>query len=152
METFLVCAMPENNLYIASHLLKPFWVYNPLLNCWQKLAERLLERMIHKLAPSMGTSAFVVVGTLYLMPGSRRLNAIAFRGISCSLKRNKHCEASVFQNQIICLCGIPVGKVYNLVRGEWRCIADIPIDSSALNYQVVQHKNKLLLLTPMSIA
>lgn len=147
METFLVCATPENNLYIASHLLKHLSVYNPLLNCWQELAERLLDRMIHKLATSMGASAFLVVGTLYLMPGSRRLNAIAFRGISCYLKCNKHHETCVFQDQIICLCDIPTGKVYKLVWRDYRCIVDIPIDSSALNYQVVQHKNKLLLLT-----
>ncbi|XP_072542070.1 kelch repeat and BTB domain-containing protein 7 [Salminus brasiliensis] len=191
METFLVCATPENTLYLASHLSKHFWVYNPLLNCWQELAERLLGRMhsyfgylnghlyilggrdpvsdarlkevecysiqrnqwmfVAPLPHSLGKMQVVTVNERLYVVNKRRMlcyepkrNHWVQRG---SLKRNKLHKACVFQDQIICLCDIPVVKAYNPARGEWRRIGDIPIDSSALNYQVVQHNNKLLLLT-----
>ncbi|KAL0183772.1 hypothetical protein M9458_019468, partial [Cirrhinus mrigala] len=191
METFLVCTTPENNLYLASHLSKHFWVYNPLLNCWQELAERLLGRMhsyigylnghlyilggrdpvsdarlkevecysiqrnqwvfVAPLPHSLGKMQVVTINERLYVVNKRRMlsydpkkNLWLQRG---SLKRSKLHKACVFQEQIICLCDIPVVKAYNPARGEWRRIGDIPIDSSALNYQVVQHNSKLLLLT-----
>lgn len=191
METFLVCTTPENNLYLASQLSKHFWVYNPLLNCWQELAERLLRRMhsyigylnghlyilggrdpvsdarlkevecysiqrnqwvfVAPLPHSLGKMQVVTVNERLYVVNKRRMlsyepktNHWLQRG---SLKRSKLHKACVFQEQIICLCDIPVVKAYNPARGEWRRIGDIPIDSSALNYQVVQHNSKLLLLT-----
>ena len=53
----------------------------------------------------------------------------------------------MFEDQIVCVCDIPVVKTYSPARGEWKRLGDIPIDSRALNYQVIQHKGKLLLLT-----
>lgn len=191
METFLACTTPEDNLYIASHLSKHLWVYNPLLNCWQELAERLLGRMhsymgylnghlyilggrdpvsdsrlkevecysiqrnqwifVAPLPHSLGKMQVVTVNERLYVVNKRRMlsyepkkNHWLQRG---SLKRSKLHKACVFQEQIICLCDIPVVKAYNPARGEWRRIGDIPIDSSALNYQVVQHNNRLLLLT-----
>ncbi|KAG9271397.1 kelch repeat and BTB domain-containing protein 7 [Astyanax mexicanus] len=191
METFLVCATPENNLYLASHLTKHFWVYNPLLNCWQELAERLLARM-HSYVGYLNGHLYILggrdpvsdarlkevecysilrnqwmfvaplphsLGKMQVVTVNERLYVVNKRRMLCyepkrnhwvqrgSLKRNKLHKACVFQEQIICLCDIPVVKAYNPARGEWRRIGDIPIDSSALNYQVVQHNNKLLLLT-----
>ncbi|XP_052005046.1 kelch repeat and BTB domain-containing protein 7 [Xyrauchen texanus] len=191
MEVFLVCSTPENNLYLASQLSKHFWVYNPMLNCWQELADRLLGRMhsyigylnghlyvlggrdpasdarlkevecysiqrnqwilVAPLPHSLGKMQVVTVNERLYVVNKRRMlsyepkkNHWLQRG---SLKRSKLHKACVFQEQIICLCDIPVVKAYNPARGEWRRIGDIPIDSSALNYQVVQHNNKLLLLT-----
>ncbi|KAK7153738.1 hypothetical protein R3I94_007185 [Phoxinus phoxinus] len=191
METFLVCSTPDNNLYLASQLSKHFWVYNPLLNCWQELAERLLRRMhsyigylnghlyilggrdpvsdarlkevecysvqrnqwvfVAPLPHSLGKMQVVTVNERLYVVNKRRMlsyepkkNHWLQRG---SLKRSKLHKACVFQEQIICLCDIPVVKAYYPARGEWRRIGDIPIDSSALNYQVVQHNGKLLLLT-----
>lgn len=191
METFLVCSTPDNSLYIASQLSKHFWVYNPLMNCWQELAERLLGRM-HSYIGYLNGHIYVLggrdsisdarlkevecysiqrnqwlliaplphsVGKMQVVTVNEQLYVVNKRRILCyepkknqwlqrgSLKRNKLHKACVFQDQIICLCDIPVVKAYNPVRGEWRRIMDIPIDSSALNYQVVQHNNKLLLLT-----
>ncbi|KAI4874140.1 hypothetical protein NFI96_001876 [Prochilodus magdalenae] len=191
METFLVCATPENNLYLASHLSKHFWVYNPLLNCWQELAERLLGRM-HSYIGYLSGQLYILggrdplsdarlkevecysiqrnqwkfvaplphsLGKMQVVTVNERLYVVNKRRMLCyepkrnhwlqrgSLKRNKLHKACVFQEQIICLCDIPVVKAYNPARGEWRRIGDIPIDSSALNYQVVQHNSKLLLLT-----
>ncbi|KAG1945286.1 kelch repeat and BTB domain-containing protein 7 [Pimephales promelas] len=190
-ETFLVCSTPDNNLYLASQLSNHFWVYNPLLNCWQELAERLLRRMhsyigylnghlyilggrdpvsdarlkevecysiqrnqwvfVAPLPHSLGKMQVVTVNERLYVVNKRRMlsyepkkNHWLQRG---SLKRSKLHKACVFQEQIICLCDIPVVKAYNPARGEWRRIGDIPIDSSALNYQVVQHDSKLLLLT-----
>lgn len=191
METFLACTTPENNLYLASHLSKHFWVYNPLLNCWQELAERLVGRthsymgylnghlyilggrdlvsdarlkevecysiqrnqwiFVAPLPHSLGKMQVVTVNERLYVVNKRRMlsyepkkNHWLQRG---SLKRSKLHKACVFQEQIICLCDIPVVKAYNPARGEWRRIGDIPIDTSALNYQVVQHNNRLLLLT-----
>lgn len=191
IEMFLVCATPENNLYIASHLSKHFFVYNPLLNSWQELAERLLLRMhsyigyvsghmyilggrdpvsdarlkevecysvqrnqwmfVAPLPHSLGKMQVVTVNEQLYVVNERRIlcyepkrNHWLQRG---SLKHNQIHKACVFQDQIICVCETPVVKAYNPVRGEWRRIADVPIDSCILNYQVVQHKNKLLLLT-----
>lgn len=191
METFLVCATPDNNLYLASHLSKHFWVYNALLNCWQELAERLLGRM-HSYIGYLNGHLYILggrdpvsdarlkevecysiqrnqwifvaplphsLGKMQVVTVNERLYVVNKRRMLCyeprrnhwlqrgSLKRNKLHKACVFQEQIICLCDIPVVKAYNPARGEWRRIGDIPIDSSALNYQVVQHNNKLLLLT-----
>ncbi|KAA0715944.1 Kelch repeat and BTB domain-containing protein 7 [Triplophysa tibetana] len=191
METFLACTTPEDNLYLASHLSKHLWVYNPLLNCWQELAERLLGRMhsymgylnghlyilggrdpvsdarlkevecysiqrnqwifVSPLPHSLGKIQVVTVNERLYVVNKRRMlsyepkkNHWLQRG---SLKRSKLLKACVFQEQIICLCDIPVVKAYNPARGEWRRIGDIPIDSSALNYQVVQHNKRLLLFT-----
>ncbi|XP_076841597.1 kelch repeat and BTB domain-containing protein 7 [Brachyhypopomus gauderio] len=191
METFLVCATPENNLYVASHLSKKFWVYNALLNCWQELAERLLGRM-HSYIGYLSGHLYILggrdpvsearlkevecysiqrnqwvfvatlphsLGKIQVVTVNERLYVINKRRMLCyepkqnywlprsSLKRNKLHKACVFQDQIICLCDIPVVKAYNPARGEWRRIGDIPTDSSALNYQLVQLNNKLLLLT-----
>ncbi|XP_066497053.1 kelch repeat and BTB domain-containing protein 7 [Hoplias malabaricus] len=191
METFLVCATPENNLYLASHLSKHFWVYNSLLNCWHELAERLLGRM-HSYIGYLSGHLYILggrdpvsdarlkevecysiqrnqwmfvaplphsLGKMQVVTVNERLYVVNKRRMLCyepkrnhwlqrgSLKRNKLHKACVFQEQIICLCDIPVVKAYNPARGEWKRIGDIPIDSSALNYQVVQHNNKLLLLT-----
>uniref|UniRef100_A0AAV2JXX1 Uncharacterized protein n=1 Tax=Knipowitschia caucasica TaxID=637954 RepID=A0AAV2JXX1_KNICA len=45
VESLNACASPENNLYLASHLSKHFWLYNPVKNSWQELAERTLGRI-----------------------------------------------------------------------------------------------------------
>lgn len=190
METFLVCATPENNLYLATNLSKRLWFYNPLLNCWQELAERQLGRtqsyigylnghmyilggrdpvsdarikevecysiqrnqwkFVSPLPHSLGKMQVVTVNEQLYVVNKRRILCYEPKRnhwLQCgSLNRNKLHNACVFQDQIICICDIPVVKVYNPVRGEWRRISDIPNDS-AMSYQVVQHKNKLLLLT-----
>ncbi|MBN3308186.1 KBTB7 protein, partial [Amia calva] len=64
-----------------------------------------------------------------------------------SLKRSEFHKACVYQDQIFCICDIPVMKVYSPARGEWRRIGDIPVDGNTHNYQVVQHGNKLMLIT-----
>ncbi|CAO2611556.1 Kelch repeat and BTB domain-containing protein 7 [Lemmus lemmus] len=64
-----------------------------------------------------------------------------------SLKRSDFQEACVFKDEIYCICDIPVMKVYNPARGEWRRICDIPPDSETHNYQIVNHDQKLLLIT-----
>lgn len=191
METFLACATPENNLYLASHLSKQFWVYNPLSNCWQELAERLLSRT-HSYMGYLNGHLYVMggrdavsdarlkevecysiqrnqwifvaplphsLGKMQVVTVNERLYVVNKRRMLCyepkknhwlqraSLKRNKLHKACVFQEQIVCLCDVPVVKAYNPAHGEWRRIGDIPIDSSALSYQVVQHDDNLLLLT-----
>ncbi|XP_012504590.1 PREDICTED: kelch repeat and BTB domain-containing protein 7 isoform X2 [Propithecus coquereli] len=64
-----------------------------------------------------------------------------------SLKRSDFQEACVFNDEIYCICDIPVMKVYNPARGEWRRISNIPLDSETHNYQIVNHDQKLLLIT-----
>ncbi|KAL4691236.1 hypothetical protein H8959_014197 [Pygathrix nigripes] len=64
-----------------------------------------------------------------------------------SLKRSDFQEACVFNDEIYCICDIPVMKVYNPARGEWRRISNIPLDSETHNYQIVNHDRKLLLIT-----
>ncbi|XP_003515628.1 kelch repeat and BTB domain-containing protein 7 isoform X1, partial [Cricetulus griseus] len=64
-----------------------------------------------------------------------------------SLKRSDFQEACVFKDEIYCICDIPVMKVYNPARGEWRRISNIPLDSETHNYQIVNHDQKLLLIT-----
>ncbi|EDL35765.1 kelch repeat and BTB domain-containing protein 7 [Mus musculus] len=64
-----------------------------------------------------------------------------------SLKRSDFQEACVFKEEIYCICDIPVMKVYNPARGEWRRISNIPLDSETHNYQIVNHDQKLLLIT-----
>ncbi|XP_005798151.1 kelch repeat and BTB domain-containing protein 7-like [Xiphophorus maculatus] len=191
MESLIVCATPDNNLYLASHLSKHFWLYNPVLNSWQELAERLLGR-IHS---GMG----YLNGHVYLLGGRNPVTDVRLKEVECySIQRNqwtlvaplphslgkmqvvalhdhlyvvnkrrmlcydpkrnrwRHCgslrrdklhKACVFQEQIVCVCDIPVVKAYSPARGEWKRLGDIPIDSRALNYQVIQHSGRLLLLT-----
>ncbi|XP_070832813.1 kelch repeat and BTB domain-containing protein 7 [Chaetodon trifascialis] len=191
MESLIACATPENNLFLASHLSKHFWLYNPVLNSWQELAERPLGR-IHS---GMG----YLNGHVYLLGGRNPVTDARLKEVECysvqrnqwtfvaplphslgkmqvvalndhlyvvnkrrmlcydpkrnrwrhcgSLRRDKLHKACVFQDQIICVCDIPVVKAYSPTRGEWKRLGDIPIDSRALNYQVIQHNNKLLLLT-----
>ncbi|XP_020508275.1 kelch repeat and BTB domain-containing protein 7 [Labrus bergylta] len=191
MESLIACATPENNLYLASHLSKHFWLYNPLLNSWQELAERPLGR-IHS---GMG----YLNGHVYLLGGRNPVTDARLKEVECysvqrnqwtfvaplphslgkmqvvalndhlyvvnkrrmlcydprrnrwrhcgSLRRDKLHKACVFQDQIVCVCDIPVVKAYSPARGEWKRLGDIPIDSRALNYQVIQHNSKLLLLT-----
>lgn len=191
MESLVACATPENNLFLASHLSKHFWLYNTVLNCWQELAERPLGRIysgmgylnghvyllggrnpvtdaklkevecysvqrnqwtfVAPLPHSLGKMQVVALNDhLYVM--SRRKMLCYDPKRNCwrhggSLRRDKLHKACVFQDQIICVCDIPVVKAYNPCKGEWTRLGDIPIDSHALNYQVIQHNSKLLLLT-----
>ncbi|XP_016060886.1 PREDICTED: kelch repeat and BTB domain-containing protein 6 [Miniopterus natalensis] len=64
-----------------------------------------------------------------------------------SLKRHDFQEACVFNDEIYCICDIPVMKVYNPVRGEWRQINNIPLVSETSNYRIITHGQKLLLIT-----
>ncbi|XP_036397216.1 kelch repeat and BTB domain-containing protein 7 [Megalops cyprinoides] len=191
METFSVCISSENDLYLASHLSKHFWVYSPLLNTWQELAERLVGR-VHSDIGYLNGHLYILggrdpvtdtrlkevecysiqrnqwtlvaplphsLGKMQIATVNDRLYVVNKRRMLCyephknrwlhsaSLKHGKLHKACVFQDQIFCLCDIPVVKVYSPARGEWRRIGDIPVDSNALNYQVVRHSNKLLLLT-----
>ncbi|KAM3861790.1 kelch repeat and BTB domain-containing protein 7 [Diretmus argenteus] len=191
MESLIACATPENNLYLASHLSKHFWLYNPVLNSWQELAERALGRMhsgmgylnghvyllggrnpvtdarlkevecysvqrnqwtlVAPLPHSLGKMQVVALNDHLYVVNKRRMlcyDPKRNRWRHCgSLRRDKLHKACVFQDQIICVCDIPVVKAYSPTRGEWRRMGDIPIDSRALNYQVIQHNSKLLLLT-----
>nr|XP_008256681.1 kelch repeat and BTB domain-containing protein 7 [Oryctolagus cuniculus] len=71
--------------------------------------------------------------------------------LSCaSLNCSDFQEACVFNDEIYCICDIPVMKVYNPARGEWRRIQNIPLDSEVHNYQIVNHDRKLLLVTSTS--
>lgn len=191
VESLIACASPENNLYLASHLSKHFWLYNPVKNTWQELAERPLGRMhsgmgylnghvyllggrnpvtdarikevecysvqrnqwtfVAPLPHSLGKMQVVALNDHLYVVNKRRMlcyDPKRNRWRHCgSLRRDKLHKACVFQDQIICVCDIPVVKAYSPTRGEWRRLGDIPIDSRALNYQVIQHNNKLLLLT-----
>ncbi|XP_035249563.1 kelch repeat and BTB domain-containing protein 7 [Anguilla anguilla] len=191
METFTVCVSPENDLYLASQLSKHFWVYNPVLNSWQELAERLIGR-VHADIGYLNGHLYMLggrdpntdarlkdvecysiqrnqwrlvaplphsLGKMQIAAMNDRLYVVNKRRMLCyepqrnrwlpgaSLKHGKLHKACVFQDQIFCLCDIPVVKAYSPARGEWRRIGDIPMDSNALNYQVVQHSGRLLLLT-----
>uniref|UniRef100_A0A2K6S2V4 Kelch repeat and BTB domain containing 6 n=1 Tax=Saimiri boliviensis boliviensis TaxID=39432 RepID=A0A2K6S2V4_SAIBB len=64
-----------------------------------------------------------------------------------SLKRNDFQEACVFNEEIYCICDIPVMKVYNPVRAEWRQMNNIPLVSETNNYRIIKHGQKLLLVT-----
>ena len=191
MESLIACATPDNNLYLASHLSKHFWLYDPLLNTWQELAERPLARI----QSGMG----YLNGHVYILGGRSPVTDVRLKEVECysvqrnqwtlvaplphslgkmqvvtlhehlyvvnrrrmlcydprrnrwrhcgSLRRDKLHKACVFQDQIVCVCDIPVVKAYSPARGEWKRLGDIPIDSRALNYQVIRHGGKLLLLT-----
>lgn len=191
MESLITCATPDNNLFLASHLSKHFWLYNPILNSWQDLAERPLGRIhsgmgylgghvyilggrnpvtdaklkevecysiqrnqwtfVAPLPHSLGKMQVVVLNDLMYVVSRRRMlcyDPKKNRWRHCgSLRRDKLHKACVFQDQIICVCDIPVVKAYSPSRGEWKRLGDIPIDSHALNYQVIQHNSKLHLLT-----
>ncbi|XP_075419126.1 kelch repeat and BTB domain-containing protein 6-like [Tenrec ecaudatus] len=64
-----------------------------------------------------------------------------------SLKRSDFQDACVFNEEIYCVCDIPVVKVYNPFRGEWRQIRNVPVVSETNNYRIINHGQKLLLLT-----
>ncbi|XP_048396061.1 kelch repeat and BTB domain-containing protein 7 isoform X1 [Stegostoma tigrinum] len=87
---------------------------------------------------------------LYAVNNKRMLCYVPERNqwLNCaSLKRSEFQEACVFNDEIYCICDIPVIKVYNPSKGEWRRISDIPIDTNIHNFQIVCHGNKLLLIT-----
>ncbi|XP_024142749.1 kelch repeat and BTB domain-containing protein 7 [Oryzias melastigma] len=191
MESLIACATPENNLYLASHFSRHFWLYNPVLNSWQELAERPLGR-IHSGMGYLNGHVYLIggrnpvtdarlkevecysiqrnqwtfvaplphsLGKMQVVALNEQLYVVNKRRMLCydpkrnrwrhcgSLRRDKLHKACVFQEQIVCVCDIPVVKAYSPTRGEWRRLGDIPIDSRALNYQVIQHSGKLLLLT-----
>ncbi|XP_068123907.1 kelch repeat and BTB domain-containing protein 7 [Hyperolius riggenbachi] len=64
-----------------------------------------------------------------------------------SLKRRDFQEACVFNDEIYCICDIPMIKAYNPARGEWRRICPIPAEGNTSNYQIVRHDSRLLLIT-----
>ncbi|XP_029412817.1 kelch repeat and BTB domain-containing protein 6 [Nannospalax galili] len=64
-----------------------------------------------------------------------------------SLKRSDFREACVFNDEIYCICGIPVMKVYNPASAEWRQINDIPFVLETNNSRLIKHGQKLLLIT-----
>lgn len=191
MESLIACATPENNLFLASHLSKNFWLYNPILNSWKELAERPLGR-IHSVMGYLNGHVYLLggrnpvtdarikevecysvqrnqwtlvaplphsLGKMQVVALNDHLYVVNRRRMLCydpkrnrwrhcgSLRRDKLHKACVFRDQIICVCDIPVVKAYSPTRGEWKRLGDIPIDSRALNYQVIQHNGKLLLLT-----
>ncbi|KPP62339.1 kelch repeat and BTB domain-containing protein 7-like [Scleropages formosus] len=190
-ETFSVCVSPDNDMYLLSNISKHFWLYDPVLNRWQELAERLLGR-VHSDMCYLGGHLYVLggrdpvtdarlkdvecysvqrnqwtlvaplphsLGKMQTLSVNDRLYVVNKRRILCydpkrnqwihsaSLSSNKLHRACVFQDQIFCLFDIPVTKAYSPDRGEWRRIEDIPIDSNALQYHLVQHSKRLLLLT-----
>ncbi|XP_069323047.1 kelch repeat and BTB domain-containing protein 6-like [Eulemur rufifrons] len=64
-----------------------------------------------------------------------------------SLKPRYFEEACVFNDEIYCICKIPVMKVYNPVRGEWRRINNVPVVSDINNCRIINHGQKLLFIT-----
>ncbi|KAK1902543.1 BTB domain containing protein 7 [Dissostichus eleginoides] len=171
MESLIACATPDNNLYLASHLSKHFWLYNPVMNSWQELAERPLGR-IHS---GMG----YLNGHVYLLGGRNPVTDSRLKEVECySIQRNqwtyvaplphslgkmqvvalndhlyvvnkrrmlcydprrnrwRHCgslrrdklhKACVYQDQIICVCDIPVVKAYSPTRGNGRGWGTFPL-------------------------
>lgn len=186
-----VCVSPENDLYLATQPMKQLWVYSPVQNSWQLLAERLLCREGMDVAylngyvyivggrdPSTGAKikdvecysvqrnqwalvapvphsfyAFELVTCndhLYAISNKRMLcyDPSCNQWLNCaSLKRCDFQEACVFNDEIYCICDIPLVKAYNPARGEWRRISPIPAEGNTNNYQIVKHGSKLLLIT-----
>ncbi|MBN3320038.1 KBTB7 protein, partial [Atractosteus spatula] len=100
---------------------------------------------------SLGKIKIVTVNDhLYVVSNRRMLcyDAEKNEWLNCAaLKRSEFHKACVYQDEIFCICDIPVVKVYSPARGEWRRIGDIPLDGNTHNYQVVQYDNKLMLIT-----
>ncbi|KAM9804890.1 kelch repeat and BTB domain-containing protein 7-like [Neosynchiropus ocellatus] len=186
--SFIACASPENDLYLASHLSKHFWLYNPALNSWQELAERPLARQHSRMG--------YLNGHVYLLGGRNPVTDVRLKEVECySVQRNQwtfvaplphslgkmqvvalndhlyvvderrmlcydpkrdswcNCgtgellhDACVFQDQIICM-SYRAMKAYNPSTVEWRTLLTVPSDNMVDYYQVMQHNNKLLLLT-----
>lgn len=189
------CATYENNLYLASPLSKHFWMYKPILNSWQELAERPLGRIYF----GMG----YLNGHVYLLGGRNPVTNARLEEVECySVQRNqwtfvaplphsidemevlalndhlyvvsrktmlcydpkrnrwRHCgllmrdklhNACVFQDQIVCMCDLPVVKAYSPTSGEWKRLSNTPIYfCSPGNYQVIQHNSKLLFFAQIS--
>ncbi|XP_041128177.1 kelch repeat and BTB domain-containing protein 7-like [Polyodon spathula] len=139
----------NGNIYIlggrdplTSARLKEVECYNIQRNQW---------RLVAPLPHSLGKIEIVTVNDhLYVVSNKRMLCLEPERNqwLNCaSLKRPEFQEACVFQEQIFCICDIPVMKVYSPARGEWRRIGDIPVDGNTSNYQIVRHGNKLMLIT-----
>ncbi|XP_029458825.1 kelch repeat and BTB domain-containing protein 7-like [Rhinatrema bivittatum] len=186
-----ICISPENDIYLATQPGKQLWVYSPMQNSWQQLADRLLCREGMDLAylnghiyilggcdPSSGAKLkevecysiqrnqwtlvaplkhsfcsfeLVTVNNCLYAVNSKRMQCYdptRNRWLNCSsLKRRDFQQACVFNDEIYCICDVPVVKVYSPARGEWRVICNIPVDENIYNYQIVQHGNKLLLIT-----
>ncbi|XP_001508322.2 kelch repeat and BTB domain-containing protein 7 [Ornithorhynchus anatinus] len=190
-----VCVSPDNDIYLAAQPKKQLWVYDPVQNSWQQLADRLLCREGMDLAyldghvyilggrnPVTGVKLkevecysvqrnqwvlvapvpysfysfelIMVHGHLYAVSNKRMLcyDPSRNRWLNCaSLKRSDFQEACVYNEEIYCICDIPVVKVYNPARGEWRRVSDIPLDAETHNYQIVCHGQKLLLVTSTTL-
>ncbi|XP_030056413.1 kelch repeat and BTB domain-containing protein 7 [Microcaecilia unicolor] len=186
-----ICISPDNDIYLATQPSNQLWVYSPLKNSWQQLANRLLCREGMDLAylnghiyilggrdPSSGAKLkevecysvqrnqwtlvapllhsfcsfeLVTVNNYLYAVNSKRMQCYdpsRNRWLNCaSLKRSDFQEACVFNDEIYCICDVPVVKVYSPARGEWRLICNIPVDDNTHNYQIVRHGNKLLLIT-----
>ncbi|OCT95550.1 kelch repeat and BTB domain-containing protein 7 [Xenopus laevis] len=191
MTSSAVCVSPENDLYLATQPTKQLWMYSPIQNNWQLLAERLICRegmdvaylngyvyivggrdpstgakikevecysvqrnqwsLVAPLPHSFYSFELVTVNDyLYAVSNKRMLcyDPACNQWLNCaSLKRCDFQEACVFNDEIYCICDIPVVKVYNPARGEWRRICEIPAEGNTNNYQIVRHGSKLLLIT-----
>ncbi|KAE8626132.1 hypothetical protein XENTR_v10006519 [Xenopus tropicalis] len=191
MTSSAVCVSPENDLYLATQPMKQLWMYSPVQNNWQLLAERLICRegmdvaylngyvyivggrdpstgakikdvecysvqrnqwsLVAPLPHSFYSFELVTVNDyLYAVSNKRMLcyDPACNQWLNCaSLKRCDFQEACVFNDEIYCICDIPVVKVYNPARGEWRRICEIPAEGNTNNYQIVRHGSKLLLIT-----
>ncbi|KAM9319942.1 kelch repeat and BTB domain-containing protein 7-like [Gastrophryne carolinensis] len=62
--------------------------------------------------------------------------------------------ACVVNDEIYCLCDLPIVKVYNPTNGKWRLICSIPVDDNEDNdpdYKILGHGSKLLLITVLTV-
>ncbi|MEE6471047.1 hypothetical protein FKM82_009168 [Ascaphus truei] len=77
-----VCISPENDLYLAAQPMKQLWVYSPVQNNWQMLAERLLCRE--------GMDVAYLNGYIYILGGRDPSTGAKIKDVECySVQRNQ---------------------------------------------------------------
>ncbi|XP_068602596.1 kelch repeat and BTB domain-containing protein 7 [Brachionichthys hirsutus] len=115
MESLTACATPDHRLFLASHLSKQFWLYNPVRDSWRALAERPMGR-IH-------SGIGYLNGHVYLLGGRHPATDARLKEVECySVQRDQWTFAAPLPHSLGKMQVLPLnGLLYVVNRRRMLC-------------------------------